>query len=162
MLLPSTPVRFLVRFILVWLLSLLALAAFPQVERLAIVATLKSISLAATLLRIPCQITNSSVQLAGAKLEIIMDCTPIMATAALWSAMIAFPARGRWRALGMAGGLMVLWFYNIIRVLILAFVLARHPRWFDFVHIYLWQTLTLGVVGVIFVLWAVVERRQLI
>jgi exosortase/archaeosortase family protein len=154
-------VGFLVRFILAWLLGLLALAAFPQIEGLAITATLKSISATTLPLDIPCRIVGSSLEIAGANLEIITDCTPIMATLMLWSAMIAFPARGHWRALGMLAGLIVLWLYNIARVLVLAFVLGRQPRWFNFVHIYLWQTLTLGVVGVIFALWAARERRRL-
>jgi exosortase/archaeosortase family protein len=143
----------------VWLLGLLLLAAVPQVEALAITATLKSISSVAALLGISCRIAGSSLELDGANLEIITDCTPIMATIMLWSAMIAFPARRQWRALGMLAGLVVLWLYNVARVLVLAFVLARHPRWFDFVHIYLWQTLTLGVVGLIFVLWVSPKRR---
>jgi exosortase/archaeosortase family protein len=150
----------LVRFVLAWLLGLLALAALPQVEGIAISGTLISISTAATLVGIPCRIVGSNLEIAGANLEIIMDCTPIMATIMLWSAMIAFPARGNWRALGMLAGLMVLWLYNIARVLALALVLASHPRWFNLVHIYLWQTLTLGVVGVIFALWTVPERQR--
>jgi hypothetical protein len=47
----------------------------------------------------------------------------------------------------------MLWVYNLARILALALVLRFHPTWFEFVHVYLWQTLTLLVVLAMFVSW---------
>lgn len=151
---------FVGRFAGAWVITLIALALVPGVERRAVLATTASISLVSHLLRIECVTTGSLVRLAGADLDIVADCTSLMPTLALWAAMVAFPAALPWRAGGMVSGAALLWLYNLARVLALAFVLQAKPAWFDFVHAYLWQTLTLAVVFFLFVLWIRLQRAD--
>jgi exosortase/archaeosortase family protein len=87
--------------------------------------------------------SGTRVRIAGVTLEIIMECTPVMPALLLWSAICAFPASARWKLVGVAAGGILLWVYNIARVLSLALVLRSRPAWFPFVHVYLWQGLSL-------------------
>jgi exosortase/archaeosortase family protein len=109
--------------------------------------------MAAQLFRIEFSASGPVVSLAGANLEIITDCTPVMPLLVLWSAIFAFPARPGWKLGGILAGGTALWAYNIARVLALAFVLKLRPQWFDFVHVYLWQTFTILIVLAMFAGW---------
>src|SRR5882672_1229719 len=149
--------EFLGRFGTAWLVGLGVLAFVPAIERLAIQATIAGPGIASHLLKVECVISGSNVKIAGADLQIITDCTPIMPTLALWAAMFAFPSPAPWKLGGMATGGAALWVFNLARVLALAFVLRSHPTWFGFAHVYLWQSVTLLVVLAMFVAWV---RRQ--
>jgi len=151
-------VGFVCRFIAAWVTGLALLALAPSVERWAIHATIASLGIVARVLRVEWTVSGSDVGFAGAHLEIITDCTPIMPTLALWSAMFAFPAPLPWKLSGMAAVGGGLWVYNLARVLALAFVLRSRPSWFEFLHVYLWQSLTLLVVLTMFVCWVKLLR----
>jgi len=144
---------FIGRFLAAWMAGLAILAMVPGVERWAIRATIESLGIAAHMLRVECAVSGAYVKLGGVNLEIITDCTPVMPTLALWGAMLAFPAPAKWKLGGIGIGGTMLWVYNLARILALALVLRFHPTWFEFVHVYLWQTLTLLVVLVMFVSW---------
>src|SRR5262249_12608972 len=91
--------------------------------------------------------------------QIVSDCTPLMPTVLLASAILAFPATWRWKALGLAAGAGALWAYNLTRVLALFVVKARWPQAFDFVHVYVWQSATLLVVFLLFRGWMGARAR---
>jgi len=150
--------EFLGRFGTAWLVGLGVLAVVPAIERSAIQATIAGLGIASHLMKIECVISGSDINIAGADLRIITDCTPIMSTLALWAAMFAFPAPVPWKLGGMATGVAVLWVFNLARVLTLAFVLRSHPTWFGFAHVYLWQSVTLLVVLAMFVAWVRLQR----
>lgn len=145
--------RFAVRFVLYWLLALAILAAFPAIERSAVRATVAILSLLFDAVGFEHDVKSSVIHLSQASIEIVSDCTPVMPTAALWAAMLAFPAPGRWKLLGVTLGLTAMWLFNIARVSALAAVLELRPRWFEFVHVYLWQAITMAVVLSAFIVW---------
>src|SRR5882672_1301881 len=143
--------QFLATFLATWFLALAALAAIPAVDQWAVRATVASLTAVAHLLRLEYIAAGSYVTLAGATLDIVSDCTPLMPTLALWCAIFAFPAPWLWKVLGMIGGALLLWIYNLARVIAIAFVLQHRPTWFEFVHAYLWQTVTLCIVLLLFI-----------
>jgi exosortase/archaeosortase family protein len=145
--------QFLATFLATWLLALAAIAAIPAVDRWTVHATIASISAVAHLFGMEYVAVGPYVTLGGASLEIVSDCTPLMPTLALWCAIFAFPAGWSWKALGMIAGALILWIYNLARVVALALVLQHRPAWFEFVHAYLWQTVTLGIVLLMFIGW---------
>ncbi len=53
----------------------------------------------------------------------------------------------------------LLWLYNLGRILTTVVVLKNRPEWFEFVHVYLWQTVTVIAVFGLFVLWLRFEPR---
>jgi exosortase/archaeosortase family protein len=152
--------QFLAKFLATWFLTLGAIAAIPAVDRWTVQATMASLAAVAHLLRMEYVAAGSYVTLAGATLDIVSDCTPLMPTLALWCAILAFPARWTWKALGMSAGALLLWIYNLSRVLALALVLRHHPAWFEFVHAYLWQTATLGIVLLMFIGWVRIQMQR--
>lgn len=150
---------FAFRFVAGWAIVIVLISWFPALDRWAVAHTVASLQAAARLFRIACTTAGSSIQFAGTALQIVPDCTPLMPFAALAIAVFAFPASWRWRALGLAGGAIALWAYNLLRIFALASVLRFHPQWFEFIHVYLWQTMTLLVVFVMFLVWLRLQSR---
>ena len=151
---------FAFRFVAGWALVIVGVSWFPGLDRWAVDHTVASLLAAARLFGVAGSTAGgASIQLAGTALQIVPDCTPLMPFAALTIAVFAYPATWRWRALGLAGGAVALWLYNLLRIFVLASVLRFHPQWFEFIHIYLWQTMTLLVVFAMFLVWLRLQGR---
>jgi exosortase/archaeosortase family protein len=150
---------FLARFIALWGVSLVLLARLPALERWAIQGTVASLLALVRALGVAASGTAAFVEVGGVDLQIVPDCTPLMPTAGLWAAVIAFPAPLRWKLAGVAGGAAAVWVFNLVRILALVAVLKWWPAAFDFVHVYLWQTVTLLVVCGLFILWLRLQPR---
>jgi exosortase/archaeosortase family protein len=150
---------FILRFVGGWIAVFALTAWVPGLERWAVTQTVASLEGAAKLIHLACRPAGSLLTLGGAQIEIIPDCTPLMPIAALWIAIFAFPASWRWKLWGFTVGAVVLWVYNLLRILALVPVLLWRPGWFEFIHIYLWQTLTLLIVFALFVAWLGAQRR---
>lgn len=144
---------FLARFVAGWVATLVLLALVPAIDRWAVSHTVWSLLLTTRLFGVASSGAESDVVIAGVSVQIVPDCTPLMPTAALWIAIAAFPAPWRWRFGGLLAGAVLLWLYNMARILALVPVLAYRPQLFDFIHVYLWQTATLLVVFALFLLW---------
>ena len=144
---------FLARFAGGWVSILLLLAFVPAIERWAVRNTVSSLLFITHLFRLTSSAGGESILIGAVSIEIVPDCTPLMPTAALWIAIAAFPAPWRWRLAGLAAGALLLWLYNLARILALIPVLTYRPQLFDFIHVYLWQTVTLLVVFALFLLW---------
>jgi exosortase/archaeosortase family protein len=151
---------FLARFAGGWIAILLLLAFVPAIEHWAVRNTLSSLLFITRLFRLGGTTGGESISIGGVSIEIVPDCTPLMPTAALWIAIAAFPAPWRWRLLGLAAGAFLLWLYNLARILALIPVLAYRPQLFDFIHVYLWQTVTLLVVFALFLLWLRLQQPR--
>ena len=138
---------------------LLVAVLVPAIERRAIAGTVASdagVLRAATFRPV---VSAASILVGGHPVEITPDCTPLMPTAALWVAMLAFPASLPWRLAGALAGAAVLWAYNVARIIAMIGVLNVRPAWFDLLHVYMWQTLTLVVVIGLFLMWLRLEPR---
>jgi exosortase/archaeosortase family protein len=145
--------RFLLRFVGGWAIALVLLAFAPGVERWAVRHTIGSLLFVTHLLRARGETFGDSVSLFGVWMQIVPDCTPLMPTTALWIAIAAFPGTWRRKIAGVAAGALLLWIYNLLRIFALVPVLAYRPQLFEFIHVYLWQTVTLLVVFGLFLLW---------
>ncbi len=94
---------------------------------------------------------------------LVPDCGAIPSVAILWAAIIAFPASWRKRLLGMAGGAMLLYVVNTLRLVALALIGAwdNGGEIFRFCHEYVWQSIYIIFVIVVWLGWVelVVRRR---
>jgi exosortase/archaeosortase family protein len=151
---------FLARFAGGWIATLVVLSFVPAIDRWAVGHTISSLLLVTHLFQVASTGANGSITIAGISIEIVPDCTPLMPTAVLWIAIAAFPAPWRTRLLGLAAGAILLWLYNMARILALVPVLAHRPEIFEFVHVYLWQTMTLLVVFAMFLLWLRLQQPR--
>jgi exosortase/archaeosortase family protein len=144
---------FLARFAGGWVAALVLLALAPSIERWAVRSTISSLLFFTRLFRLQTVAGGDHLSIAGVSIQIVPDCTPLMPTVALWIAIAAFPAPWRGKLVGLAAGAFLLWLYNMARILALVPVLAHRPQLFEFIHVYLWQTVTLVVVFALFLVW---------
>lgn len=81
-------------------------------------------------------------------------CNGLEASIVLLSGILAFPSRWRWKAIGVAMGLLVIHVVNLVRVLSL-FVLGMVKReWFSAFHNVIWQVVIVVLAVVLLVVWA--------
>lgn len=150
---PRVAGGFLLRFLAGAFAGLGALAWFPGLTSAAIARTVRHAAAAARAIGWPVEAEGVALVWSGQHLEIVPECTPLVPMILLASAIAAYPAPLSARATGIAASLPLLWLYNLARVLTLALVVERRPEWFEFVHVYLWQAVTLAACAGLFALW---------
>jgi exosortase/archaeosortase family protein len=144
---------FLARMLGGWVLATVLLALFPAVEHAMVAGTVTSVAVTLGALGFGPAVSGTTVTVGSAGLRIIPECTPLMPFLLFAIALLSWPAPWRWRLAGIGAGAVVLWAFNVLRMLGLLATLARWPDAFQFVHVYLWQTATLLVVSALFMLW---------
>jgi len=85
--------------------------------------------------------------------EIVGECTAVLPTVLLVSAIACYPAPWRSRVVGVLIGVPAVLLVNQLRLLTLWFVHGHAVDAFELVHVYLWQPLMVVLVLVLFVLW---------
>lgn len=80
-------------------------------------------------------------------------CNGVNVTILLCSAILAFPASWRFRALGLLAGTLVIQALNIVRFVSLFYLGQYSMSWFDFAHGYLWESLLILDTLVVFWVW---------
>ena len=86
-------------------------------------------------------------------LEIIDECTAIFGSIIYISCVLAYPADIQKKVIGIVLGIPCLYAINMVRLVILAFVVVLKPEIFEFVHTYLWQTIFIVFVILIWLIW---------
>ena len=89
----------------------------------------------------------------GFAVEMRDGCNAVNVTFLLWSAVLAFPATGKQKLLGLLAGSLIIQVINIFRFVSLYYIGQYSLTWFDFAHGYLWETLLVLDTMVIFWLW---------
>lgn len=88
---------------------------------------------------------------------IVPECGAIEVMAIFLAAVVAFPTRWRKKLAGLVIGLPIMYGVNVLRLSFLAVVGAldtSRDRWvFNFAHEYLWQTVYIAFVVVVWLLW---------
>jgi exosortase/archaeosortase family protein len=142
------------KFVACWLAFTNLVGFLPQIETYTVRATAWTLGKLLRLVPVSSGTGGADLVYAGPILfQIVTECTSLMPTLILWSAILAFPAPWRLRASGLILVAAGLWIYNLIRLLGLFVVKALWPTAYDAVHVYLWQTTTLAVVFAFFFLW---------
>ncbi len=156
----SAGARFVLRFLAGWVAALLLVAFVPALEQWAIRATVAGLALLFRSTGVPCVVAGASIGVPGRMgFEIVPDCTPLLPTLLLWSGLLAYPASARARLAGMAGGLAGIWLFNLLRLAALMAAAHVRPALFNFLHVFVWQTLTLVMVFALFLAWLAWQRR---
>jgi len=145
--------RFIVRFALTWTLAYMLLVFLPGIESAVQRATTVSVGLTLRMAQVPVEIRDATLNMDGVTFEVIPECTSLIASILLLSAMVSFPTAPRVKALGVVAGLTGLWLYNMLRVMVLLGLAVHDPDLFSFIHLYLSQAVTLVFVWALFVTW---------
>jgi exosortase H (IPTLxxWG-CTERM-specific) len=87
-------------------------------------------------------------------------CNAVNVTILLWSAMLAFPAVWKQKAVGLLAGSLIIQVLNIVRFISLYYIGLYSMSWFDFAHAYLWESLLILDTMVVFWLWVHMVSRS--
>jgi exosortase H (IPTLxxWG-CTERM-specific) len=93
-------------------------------------------------------------------IQMAYGCNGAHVTILLWAAVLAFPASWMQKAKGLAAGTAAIHAVNLIRFISLFYVGQYNRAWFDFAHLYLWESLMMLDTLVIFWTWAYLVRKS--
>ena len=90
----------------------------------------------------------------GFAVEMRDGCNAVNVMILLCSAVFAFPASWRMKALGVLGGVAIIQVVNLFRFITLFYLGQYSMPWFEFAHAYLWESLIFLDTVVVFWYWA--------
>jgi len=93
-------------------------------------------------------------------IQMAYGCNGAHVTILLWSALLAFPASWKQKATGLVAGTAAIHALNLVRFISLFYVGQYNRDWFDFAHLYLWESLMMLDTLVIFWAWAHFVRKS--
>lgn len=152
--------KFLARCILYWGAALLMVSKVPAIDQAGIGLTLGTLHLVLGAFGQKVARHDSSIVALGTSVQIVSECSPHLAFLIYAGVILAFPATWRQRLIGLLLGAIVIHVFNTLRIITLMLVLSRRPGWFEFLHIYLWQTGTILIVFATFALWLGALSRE--
>ena len=89
----------------------------------------------------------------GFAVSIEAGCNGVEACLLLVAAMLAFPAPWMRKLLGIAGGVLAVQLLNLVRVVSLFYLGQWNRSAFEWAHLYVWQTLIMVDVLVVWLIW---------
>jgi archaeosortase B (VPXXXP-CTERM-specific) len=149
------------RFVILFLLYLLIAATlyppfteyFPEVVygMMTITADIECAVLDFFANQVSC--AENLVSFKGFPVKIIVECTGIYEVLIFSAAVLAFPTRWSKRVIGLMMGAPLLYFFNVVRIIVLILVGKYWPSIFDFMHIYFWQATLILMITSVWLLW---------
>jgi archaeosortase B (VPXXXP-CTERM-specific) len=115
--------------------------------------TARSIQITASLIGLEASTASTSLTVKGFSIKVIVECTGLFAAFVLLACVLAYPTSFAKKIIGMSAGIIVIYFLNIIRMLFLIFIGIWAPKYFDFVHVYLWEGVFIIVVVLLWMIW---------
>ncbi|MHB0977514.1 MAG: archaeosortase/exosortase family protein [Candidatus Aquicultorales bacterium] len=106
-------------------------------------------------------LTRESILLGSRTLVVTLECTAVFIIALFSAFVISYPTDIKRKIQGLAVGIPGILLLNLLRLLVVALVSERYPRYFDYVHDYLWQIAFILAATVPWYLWASREREPL-
>lgn len=88
------------------------------------------------------------------QVRIVNNCNGVYVTALVVAAMLATPASWMRRTLGIAGATAAIYVLNLGRTSSLFAIGSYRHDWFNFFHVYVWETVVVMATLAIFVAWA--------
>jgi exosortase/archaeosortase family protein len=136
-----------------WAAAAVIVDRVPGVDRAGVDVTIRSVLAALALLGQAANRQGNLLHVGGRSVNIVSDCSPHLAYFIFAGVVLAFPSPWRQRLAGLAVGLLLIFLFNTIRIIALIQVLIWNARWFEFAHVYLWQTGTILILLGSFALW---------
>jgi exosortase H (IPTLxxWG-CTERM-specific) len=89
----------------------------------------------------------------GFAVSIEAGCNGIEASIVLIAAMLAFPASWRLKLIGIGIGILAIQVMNLLRIITLFYLGQWSQTAFEWAHLYIWQSLIILDVLVVFLIW---------
>ncbi|HEY6928962.1 MAG TPA: exosortase H [Thermoanaerobaculia bacterium] len=102
----------------------------------------------------PATAAGTEIRSASFAVNIKNGCNGIETVLLVVSAILAFPAPPRWRALGVLAGFAAIEILNLVRVISLFWIGRHHPSLFSSAHTVIWQSVIVLFGVLLFLLWA--------
>ena len=149
--------KFLIRFVLALGGFYLLVAIQPVNDYVVVPFTEFLVSISTVILAAIGEKTQSVgtlIQSPAFAVDVKNGCNGIEAALLLVAAMLAFPATGKQRALGIAAGLGVIQGVNLFRIVSLFWLGVHHRNVFELFHAAVWQTALILLAVGIFLAWS--------
>jgi len=91
----------------------------------------------------------------GFLVSIVDECTGIYEVIIFTAAVLAFPAKPGDKLIGIVFGNLIIYAFNILRIVLLILVGRYFPSLFEFMHLYFWQATMILMIASVWVLWLV-------
>jgi len=132
-----------------------------QVEILQ-VATAKTVSVLLDGFGLKTQLSGTQLFFSGGHWEIVAECTALQAMYVFVAFIVAYPSSSKTKGIGILLGLPLLFFANILRLLMLAWAIQLIPDYAGLVHDYVWQIAFLFLLVLMWLGWIdlVVNREK--
>ncbi|MCU7838806.1 MAG: exosortase H [Candidatus Thiodiazotropha sp. (ex Troendleina suluensis)] len=92
-------------------------------------------------------------KVSGFAVSIEAGCNGVEATIVLIAAMLAFPAAGHMKLVGIATGFVAIQVMNLMRIISLFYLGQWSQTAFEWAHLYIWQSLIILDVLIVFLIW---------
>jgi len=100
------------------------------------------------------------VSYAGFPVQIVPECVGIYEMLIFSACVLAYPAPWRAKLVGLPLGAVVIFVFNLVRIVGLLLAGRHQPHLFDFLHLYFWQSTLVVVVAAVWLAWLrLVVRR---
>ncbi|MES9834001.1 MAG: exosortase H [Candidatus Thiodiazotropha sp. DIVDIV] len=101
-------------------------------------------------------------KVSGFAVSIEAGCNGVEASIVLIAAMLAFPASWRLKLIGIGVGILAIQSLNLLRVITLFYLGQWSHTAFEWAHLYIWQSLIILDVLVVFLIWLrYLPRKQI-
>ncbi len=90
----------------------------------------------------------------GFAVKMANGCNGLHVLIVLWSSILAFPASAKQKMKGLAAAVVVIQAINLVRFISLFYLGQYAPAWFDFAHLYFWESMIMLDSLIIFWIWA--------
>lgn len=92
--------------------------------------------------------------------NILQGCDALAPSALFIAAVLAFPGSFRSKIPGLIAGTLVLAVINLVRIISLFYTGIHFPRWFETMHVDVWQPAFILLSLILWVLWALWSTRR--
>ena len=89
----------------------------------------------------------------GFAVTIEAGCNGVEAMLVLLAGILAFPAPWRYKLAGLAVGAVAIQALNLVRIVSLFYLGQWDAQWFEWAHLYVWQTLIMLDALIVWLLW---------
>lgn len=89
----------------------------------------------------------------GFAVEVLDGCNGDNVMVLLWAAILAYPASWLDKGKGLLAGTIILQAINFVRIVTLFYLGQYNRQWFDFAHLYVWESLFVLFTLTIFWIW---------
>lgn len=89
----------------------------------------------------------------GFSIEVKNPCNASNVTLLLWAAILSFPAPWIRKGQGLLAGTAVIHALNLLRIVSLFYLGQYNMGWFDFAHLYVWESVLMVATMAIFGVW---------